>query len=109
MSFIGVLKHIGHIVGIVSEDAAPFGSLISLIPVFGPVASTVLAAIVAEEKNVQSAGAGAAKKAAVTAKVNVLAPGIDPATLSTAIDEMVAALNALFQSTSLLGDDKITH
>lgn len=95
MSFISVLKSIGHVfktgVG-VADQLAPE---IAAIPVAGAPIVAVLGAITAMEQLIPQSGAGAAKKQAVTTVVNAASPGIDPATLSTAIDQIVAAFNAI--------------
>jgi hypothetical protein len=94
-SFLGVLKSIWHGVEGAANAVQPFEAAIATIPVVGGPAAIILNAIVAAEKIVPAAGNGAAKKTAVTSLVNAAAPGIDPTTLSTAIDEIVTALNAL--------------
>jgi hypothetical protein len=94
MSFLSILKSIGHALGTVAGDIAPFSGAIAAIPVGGPIAATILNAIGVAEQTL-GAGAGAAKKAAATATVNAAAPGLNQATLSAVIDNTVAALNAI--------------
>ena len=93
---------IGHVIATGVTDVAPFTPVLSVIPVAGPIITTVIGAISAVEGLVPQSGAGAAKKQAVTTVVNAAAPGIDPAALSTAIDQIVAAFNALAAATSAL-------
>lgn len=95
MSFLSVVKNIWHGIEGAANIAAPYESTIAGIPVIGGPASIIIGAILAAEKIVPASGNGAAKKTAVTALVNAAAPGIAPATLSTAIDELVKALNDL--------------
>jgi hypothetical protein len=95
MSFLSVLKSIGHVFGAVATAATPLEPLIGAIPVAGPIADTVLSAITAAEGLVTTASQGAAKKAVVTAVVNAQHPGVDQSALSTTIDQVVAAMNAL--------------
>lgn len=94
-SFLSVLKAIGRGIETFASLAAPALPEIGLIPVAGPAISAVVQGIVAMEKILPQSGVGAAKKAAVTAIANAAAPGLDQATLSTAIDEIVAALNQM--------------
>jgi hypothetical protein len=100
MSFLSVLKSIGHglLTGI--NDAQQFTPFISAIPAFGPAATTILNSVVAVEGLVTKSGTGAQKKAAATAIVNAVHPGIDPAALSATIDAVVAGLNALSRALS---------
>lgn len=95
MSFLSVVKSIGHAItgGVqVGQQLAP---VIGSIPVFGAEANLVINAIAAIEGLLPQSGLGASKKAAVTAVVAAAHPTIDGPTLSAAIDAMVAALNAL--------------
>jgi hypothetical protein len=102
MSFLSVLKSIGHGIQVGVSDASAFSGIIGSIPVVGAPIDLALNAITAVEKLVPASGNGAAKKTAVTALVNAATPGIDPTTLSNAIDAIVAALNALEAATSKL-------
>lgn len=95
MSFLAVIKSIWHGVSTAANFAAPDAAAIASIPIVGGPAALIIQAIVAAEKLVPVNGQGAAKKTAVTAIVNAAQPGIDPSTLSTVIDELVAGLNAL--------------
>ena len=94
MSFLSVLKSIGHGFEIGVADASKFSGLISAVPVFGGPAVSILNAVTAIEGLLPS-GNGAAKKTAVTAVVTATNPEIPAATVSTGIDEVVAALNQL--------------
>jgi hypothetical protein len=102
MSFLSVLKSIGHVVKTGVADTAPFEGIIGAIPVAGPAITTVLGAITAVEGLVPQAGTGPAKKAAVTTVVNAANPGIDPAALSAAIDAIVAAFNQIATASATL-------
>lgn len=95
MSFLSVIKSIGHVLGVASTVETQFAPVIGAIPVAGPVINTIFGAIVAAENLITVASQGAAKKAVVTAVVNAQAPGLDPSHLSTVIDQVVAAMNAL--------------
>lgn len=95
MSFVSVLKAIGHGIGVVVADAVPLEPAIGSIPVVGAPADLVINAIAAVEKLIPGSGNGAAKKAAVTSIVSATNPTVDAATLSTTIDDVVAAFNAI--------------
>ncbi len=101
-NFLSVIQHIWSGITSVVNVAAPYESTIAAIPVVGGPAAIIIGAILAAEKIVPQPGNGAAKKTAVTALVNAAAPGITPATLSQAIDELVAALNAVQAATAKL-------
>ena len=96
-----------HYVVVGMQDAAPYvadaqkyTTEIGTIPVVGGPIVTILNAIAAAEKLIPAAGAGATKKMVVTAIVNSAYPGIDAATLSRAIDEIVSAFTALDAATA---------
>jgi hypothetical protein len=94
MSFLSVLKTIGH--GIetglgVAQQAAP---IVNLIP-GGGVVETVIKGIVGIEQLFPQSGLGAAKSTLVAAAATAAAPGIDPAALQAGITSIVTALNAL--------------
>ena len=95
MSFLSVLKSIGHVFGEITTAAAPLEPLIGAIPVVGPIANTILQAVIAAEGLITTAANGSAKKAVVTAIVNAQHTGVDQTTLSAKIDQIVAAMNAL--------------
>lgn len=95
MSFLSVLKTIGHVLGGAATAATPLAPLIGAIPVAGPLAVTILGAITAVENLITSASSGPVKKSVVTAIVNANHPGVDPTSLAATIDKIVAALNAL--------------
>jgi hypothetical protein len=94
-SFLSVLSSIGHIFGVavgVEKSVAP---IVGVIPVVGPIVNTIFGAITAAEGLVTSASQGAVKKSIVTAVVNAQHPGVSESALSTTIDQVVAAMNAL--------------
>lgn len=95
MSFLSVLKAIGHTIEGGVAAVQPFAPVLSAIPVAGPVITTVLGAITAAENLIPQAGQGQTKKGVVTSIVNAAVPGIDPAALSIAIDDIVNSLNAI--------------
>ena len=95
MSFLSVLKTIGHaIVGVVNVGTT-LEPIINAIPVLGPIATTIFSAVSAAEGLINVASTGPVKKSVVTAIVNAQHPGVDPTSLSAKIDEVVAAMNAL--------------
>jgi hypothetical protein len=102
MSFLPVLESILSVAENIANVAQPLEPLIGLIPVAGGPINLILNAMIAAEKLVPATGNGAAKKTAVTTLVNAAAPGIPATTLSTAIDEIVTALNALNAAASKL-------
>jgi hypothetical protein len=102
MSFLSVLKSIGHGIETGISDAQALSPVLSVIPVIGAPAVLALNAITAVEKLLPSTGNGAAKKAAVTALVTAAAPQIPATTVSSSIDAIVAALNALKTATEPL-------
>ncbi len=95
MSFLSVLKTIGHVFVTGTAVATSVEPLIGAIPVAGPIAVTILNAITAAEGLITTAANGAVKKQVVTAVVNAQHPGVDQSHLSTTIDQVVAAMNAL--------------
>ena len=82
--------------------AAPYTGEIAAVPVVGGPIVLVLNAIVAAEKLVPAPNSGPTKKTIVTAIVNSAYSGIDQATLSKSIDEIVAAFGALDTATAPL-------
>ncbi len=99
MNLLSVLKSIGHVLLTGLEDGTKIGvaasPAIGLIPVWGPVAVTALGAISAAEKLIPGPSQGAAKKTVVATILAASQPQVPTATVSVAIDELVAALNAL--------------
>lgn len=100
MSFLSVLKSIGGVFGKVTAVVQPLEPAIAAIPVYGPAFDTIFNTVVSVEGLFAGAasGLGAAKKSVVTQVVAATVPAAQqpaPATLSTTIDEIVAALNAL--------------
>ncbi len=91
-------------IGVGAIEATPFDPLIAAIPGFGPIIVTALGAIKAAETLIPQPGAGALKKPIVAAIVTAAHPGaVDPAVLNKAIDDIVAALNALRVAFTTLG------
>jgi hypothetical protein len=95
MSFLSVLKSIGHVFQVGTAIVAPIEPIIAAIPGVGQVFNTVFSAIVGIEQLIGTPGTGAQKKQIVTQVVNTVHSGIDPAVLSNAIDALVSALNAI--------------
>ena len=99
MSFLSVLKSIGGVSGKVTAVVQPLEPVIAAIPVYGPAFNTIFNTVVSVEGLFAGvASAGATKKSFVTTVVNATVPAaqaVPAATLSTTIDEIVAALNAL--------------
>ena len=96
MSFLSIVRGIGHGISVGVAAAQPLEPLIGSIPVVGAPVNAVLGAITGIEQLFPQSGMGAAKKTAVTALVSAAVPSVTAApNLSTIIDELVAALNAL--------------
>jgi hypothetical protein len=95
MSFLSVLKSIGHALQTGVTDVTPVLQVASTIPALGTIPTIVLGAITTVEGLVTTAGNGAAKKSAVTTIVNAVSPGINQVDLSAAIDAIVSGLNAV--------------
>ncbi len=95
MSFLSVLKKIGHVVAVGAADVAPFAPLIQTIPGVGTIFGTVYQGIMIAEQLLSASNSGAQKKQLATAVVNAVHPGLDQAALGSAIDGLVAALNHL--------------
>ena len=95
MSFLSVIKGIGHVFAGVTTAATGLEPVLSLIPGVGPVAITLLNAAVSVEGLITTAANGAVKKNIVTAVVNAQHAGVNQSALSATIDEVVAAMNAL--------------
>lgn len=70
MSFLHILKVIGHELDVAVMDAAPFEPLIAKVPSFGPMAATALGAVIAVEKLIPGSLMGSAKKTAALAIVS---------------------------------------
>lgn len=101
-NILSVFKSIWHGVENVANFAEPFQAEIGAAPGFGPLADTILAGIRAAEHIVPVKGAGAAKKAAVTALVSAAAPGLSAQILSQVIDEYVKELNDMAATSAKL-------
>ena len=95
MSFLSVLKSIGQVLGGVTTVEAQFAPIVGAIPVAGPIINTIFGAIAAAEGLITTVNSGAVKKAVVTAVANAQHPGLNQSQLSTTIDQVVAAMNAL--------------
>ena len=100
MSFLHTLESIGGFIRKGTGIVAPFAPIVEAIPTIGPIFGTVFAAIVAVESIVPNGATlpGSAKKAAVTTLVQAAHPSVDSQGLSTGIDAIVSALNALHQA-----------
>lgn len=99
MSFLSVLKSIGHAILKGEAFAASTESVIGLIP-GGPVFNTILNAVISTEQifatTAASVATSTAKKTVATAIVNATSPTIvEPGALSTTIDQVVGGLNSL--------------
>lgn len=103
MSFLSVIKHIWGGVETFANIAAPAEPEIAMIPMVGAPFAAIIQGITLMEKILPGAGAGPQKKVAVTAITNAAVPGIDQGTLSTVIDEVVQALNAMAAAQDKLG------
>ena len=95
MSFLSVIKSIGHVFAGVTTAATGLEPILSLIPGVGPIAVTILNAVAAAEGLVTTASTGTVKKNIVTAVVNAQHADVNQTALSATIDEVVAAMNAL--------------
>lgn len=95
MSFLSVLKAIGHAIVGVTQVGVALEPIINAVPVIGPIATTILSAVNAAEGLINVASSGPVKKSVVTAIVNAQHPGVDAGSLSAKIDQVVAAMNAL--------------
>lgn len=104
MSFLSVLKSIGSVIVKGEAIAVPFEPLISAVP-GGAAFNAILNAVISTEQifaNVTTSMATSdAKKTVATAIVNATSPTtVEPGTLSTTINQVVAGLNTL-QSASV--------
>lgn len=102
MSFLSILKAIGHVATVGIGDAAKVAPILSVIPGIGPIAATVIQSIVAVEGLISPAGTGAQKKAVVTQIIAAVDPTIPAATISEVIDGIVAGFNLLQSSLAKL-------
>lgn len=98
MSFLSVIKSIGHVFQVGIDDVSPFLPIVSVIPGVGPIVATVFKSIIAVEQIITPANSGATKKAAAIQIINAVHPGLNQAELGTAIDGIVAALNLVEQA-----------
>jgi hypothetical protein len=109
MSFLSVIKSINSVFTKVNSVVTTLEPAIELVPAYGPAFNTVFNAIIEVENMftalipsstpttvTSNSQISAAKKAVVTTIVNSTSPAAIPeATLSTQIDQIVAALNQL--------------
>jgi hypothetical protein len=95
MSFLSVLKSIGHVVAVSAAAADAVAPVLAMIPGVGPAAAGVVKAISTAEELIPGAGQGAAKKTVATTIVQANHPEVDHSTLGEIIDAIVGALNAL--------------
>lgn len=94
MSFLSVLKSIGHGVQTGLGIEQQFAPIVAAVP-GGGVVNTVVSAILSLEQLFPHSGVGPAKAQLVTAAVAAVSPGIDQIVLQSSIDKIVAAFNAL--------------
>lgn len=101
MSFLSVIKSIGHALGVGAAivTSPTIEPIVEVLP-GGALAIAILQAIVAAEQMIPGAQTGPAKKQVVTTVVSANNPTIDSVALSGVIDNIVAALNALQGATA---------
>jgi len=99
MSFLsalgGILHKIGHGVEVATDAITPWAPLIGSLPVIGGPFGLIFGLITQAEHLVSTDSSGADKKAAVIAFVKLKYPKLDPALVSTEIDNLVGILNRL--------------
>lgn len=99
MSFLsavgGFFKGIGHGIDKATDIIAPFAPLIGTLPVIGGPFGLIFGLVTQAENLVSTDSSGADKKAAVIAFVKLKYPKLDPALVSTEIDNLVGVLNRL--------------
>lgn len=115
MSFLSVIKSIENVFNKVTSVVTPIEPVIATIPVYGVAFDTIFNTIVAVEglftglvpQTSVQVKTGSTKKAVVTTIVNSTVPTpIPEATLSTTIDQIVAALNQLQAAQASIGNIK---
>lgn len=94
MSFLSVLKSIGHGVQTGLGVEQQFAPIVAAVP-GGSVVNTVVYAILSLEQLFPHSGLGPAKSQLVTAAAIAAAPGIDPGAVQASVSQIVAAFNAL--------------
>lgn len=94
MSFLSVLKKIGHGVEVGEKIIEPFEPVLAVVPGFGPVFDLVFHGIQLAEQLVGPDN-GPTKKDLVLKLVNSRWPNLPQAALGGAVDVLVAALNQL--------------
>ncbi len=99
MSFLsaigGVFKKIGHGVDKVTDVISPLSPFITMIPGVGGPFALIFSLVTQAETLVSRESSGADKKAAVLAMVKLKYPKLDPAIVSTEVDNLVGVLNRL--------------
>ena len=95
MSFLSVLKSIGHVVATAAGVETQFAPVVGAIPVAGSLINTIFNSIVAVEGLITAANQGPLKKQIVTAIVSAQHPEADKKALSTTIDNVVAGMNTV--------------
>ena len=96
MSFATVLGSIFGVVNKVNTVVTAAEPAIALIPGYGPAFNAIFGVVSQVETLFAGiAGAGAAKKTVATTILQTVAPTLPAATVSSAIDQLVALLNGL--------------
>lgn len=95
MSFISILKGIGHGFETVTNVAIASEPLISVIPVIGPEAIAVINVMAAVENLLPGSKQGSLKKSIATQILSTNNPSIDSNQLSSSIDEISSLVNQL--------------
>ena len=99
MSFLSVLQSINSVFTTkINPVVTSLEPAIGAIPVYGPAFDAIFNTVVAVESlfaGLGGATTGVAKKTVATTVLAAVAPAIPAATVSSTIDEIVAALNAL--------------
>lgn len=94
-TFLSAVKKIFHVAEVGAAVVTPFAPQLEAIPGFGSIFGIVYEGILVAEQLVTTPSSGPAKKAVATSITNAMAPGLDPAAISNAIDLIVQALNHL--------------
>src|SRR5271154_6327990 len=95
MSFLSVLKKIGHGIEVGLQVASPFIGIASSFVPGGSLAFTVLNSISGVEQVLIGPGNGAQKQAAAIALINQAHPGLNQAQLTSAVNAFGLAMNTL--------------
>jgi hypothetical protein len=75
-NFLAVLKTVGHVLEVGTQDAAKYDAVIGAIPVYGPLAVAALNGVVAAEKILPDLTPSAVKKNVAIAIATAGAPGL---------------------------------